>query len=155
VEIPVDSAGVRWPPPAVFAGGLLAGWLLTVWVPTPYLGYFAARTLGGVLIALGALLALSAVYTFRRAGTNLRPDRPSTALVIAGPYRFTRNPMYLSLTIFYLGIAVLLQSLWSVLLLPLVLFVIQTKVIRREEPYLERRFGANYTRYRSQVRRWL
>jgi protein-S-isoprenylcysteine O-methyltransferase Ste14 len=63
--------------------------------------------------------------------------------------------MYLALSIFYLGVSVLIVSLWAVLLLPLVLFIIQRKVINREEPYLERRFGADYTRYRSQVRRWL
>ncbi|MCU1339506.1 MAG: hypothetical protein JWO19_5087 [Bryobacterales bacterium] len=106
-------------------------------------------------MAVGGLLAFSAVYNFGRKGTNLRPDRPSSALVVAGPYRFTRNPMYLALTIFYLGVAVLMQSVCAVLLLPFVLFVIQRKVIRREEAYLERRFGAAYTRYQSEVRRWL
>jgi protein-S-isoprenylcysteine O-methyltransferase Ste14 len=103
----------------------------------------------------GAILAASAIGIFVKIGTNPRPDRPSSVLAISGPYRFTRNPMYVSLTIIYVGIAVFMQSLWSVLLLPCVLLLIQRKVISREEAYLERRFGADYARYRSRVRRWL
>ena len=150
-----DSPGVRVPPPLVFLGGLGIGLALSTWAPTEYLGRTIARPLGGVLIGLGVLLALSAFRAFFQARTNIRPDRPSSALVRTGPYRFTRNPMYLSLTIVYVGVAVMMQSLWSLLLLPLVVFLIRTKVIAREEAYMERRFGAEYLRYKSEVRRWI
>src|SRR5579863_9574258 len=96
-----DSPGVRVPPPLVFLGGLGIGLALSTWAPTEYLGRAIAHALGGVLIAIGVLLALSALRAFFQARTNLRPDRPSSTLVRTGPYRFTRNPMYLSLTIVY------------------------------------------------------
>jgi protein-S-isoprenylcysteine O-methyltransferase Ste14 len=150
-----DSPGVRVPPPLVFLAGLAIGLVLSIWAPTEYLGRAIARPLGGVLIGIGVLLALSAVYAFFRARTDLRPNRPSSALVRTGPYRFTRNPMYVSLTIVYAGVAVMMQSLWSLLLLPLVVAFIRIKVIGREEAYMERRFGADYLRYKSEVRRWL
>lgn len=150
-----DSPGVRVPPPLVFLGVLGIGLTLSNWAPTAYLGSAIARPLGGVLIAIGALLALSAFRAFFQAHTNIRPDRPSSALVRTGPYRFTRNPMYLALTIMYAGIAVVNESLWSLLLLPLVVFLIRSKVIAREEAYMERRFGADYSRYKNEVRRWI
>jgi len=149
-----DSPGVRVPPPLIFLGGLAIGLVLSAWAPTEYLGRAIARPLGGLLIGIGVLLALSAVGAFFQARTNLRPDRPSSALVRTGPYRFTRNPMYVSLAIVYGGVAVMMQSLWSLLLLPLVVAFIRTKVIAREEAYMGRRFGADYMRYKSEVRRW-
>jgi protein-S-isoprenylcysteine O-methyltransferase Ste14 len=149
-----DSPGVRVPPPLVFLAGLAIGLVLSNWAPTEYLGRAIARPLGRVVTGIGVLLALSAVYAFSRARTDLRPNRPSSALVRTGPYRFTRNPMYVSLTIVYVGVAVMMQSLWSLLLLPLVVAFIRMKVIGREEAYMERRFGADYLRYKSEVRRW-
>jgi len=136
-------------------GGLAIGLVLSIWAPTEYLDRTVAHLVGGVLTGIGVLLALSAMSAFIQARTNLRPDRPSSALVRAGPYRFTRNPMYLSLTIVYVGVAVVNESLWSLLLLPLVVAFIRIKVIGREEAYMERRFGADYLRYKSEVRRWL
>ena len=150
-----DTAGVRVPPPLVFFVPLAVGLLLSHWIPTAYMDHAAANWVGGTLIALGLTVALSAVYNFIHAGTNLRPDRPSSALVRGGPYRFTRNPMYLSMTIVYLGVALMIQSAWSLLLLPLVVAFIQTQVIRREEAYMERRFGAEYVRFKREVRRWI
>lgn len=150
-----DTAGVRVPPPLIFFVPLAVGLLLSHWAPTEYVDPSVAHWTGGALIAIGLAVALSAVYNFGRAGTNLRPDRPSSALVRTGPYRFTRNPMYLSMTIVYLGVALMMQSVWSFLLLPLVIALIQTQVIRREEAYMERRFGAEYVRFKRKVRRWI
>ena len=117
-----DSAGVKFPPPFLFVTGILAGWLLNKWIPLALPAL--PPLLGWALIAAGVLLALSAVSLFFRARTHLIPNRPANALVIAGPYRFTRNPMYVSLTTVYLGVCVLLQSLWALVLLPLVLVMI-------------------------------
>jgi len=150
-----DTAGVPFPPPLLFAGGLACGWLLNLLFRIEVLPPMVARVAGITLIGLGVLLALTAVFVFRRAGTNVRPDRPVTALVFAGPYKFTRNPMYVSLTAVYLGAAIWMQSLWALFLLPAVLIAIRRKVIAREEAYLERRFGAEYTSYKALVRRWL
>ena len=90
-----------------------------------------------------------------RAGTNIRPDLPTTALVTEGPFRFTRNPLYLGLTLMYAGIALLIPGTWPLLLLVPVLLVMRWGVIAREERYLERKFGEPYRAYLGRVRRWL
>jgi protein-S-isoprenylcysteine O-methyltransferase Ste14 len=148
-----DSPGVQFPPPFLFVLGILLGWLIGKWIVLPFPPL--PPLLGWVLIGAGLLLALSAVTRFFRARTHLIPNRPATALVVAGPYRFTRNPMYVSLTAVYLGVCVLMQSLWALVLLPLVLLTIYRKVIAPEEAYLERRFGDEYVLYMKRVRRWL
>ncbi|HUA77361.1 MAG TPA: isoprenylcysteine carboxylmethyltransferase family protein, partial [Acetobacteraceae bacterium] len=110
---------------------------------------------GLVPVLIGVLLAMSAFVRFRLAGTTVRPDRASSALVVRGPYRFTRNPMYLGMTLAYGGVALAAQSLWALLLLPAVLWLIRTRVIAREEAFLRERFGDAYVEYQSRVRRWL
>ena len=91
----------------------------------------------------------------RRAGTNVDPREPSTAIVTDGPYRFTRNPLYLSMALIYAGIACRANALPAAMLLPGVLAVVQKGVIEREERYLERKFGGEYIRYKGRVRRWI
>ena len=86
---------------------------------------------------------------------TVRPDRAASALVIAGPYKITRNPMYLGMAFLYLGIAIGGQSVWALLLLPLVLTIVRRRVVGPEEAFLEKRFGADYVRYNATVRRWL
>jgi len=93
--------------------------------------------------------------TIEKAGTPIRTDRPVERLVTDGPFRYTRNPGYLGLAMLYAGIAVLRNSLWAILLLPVVLYVIQREVIGREERYLERTFGEEYLAYKARVRRWV
>jgi protein-S-isoprenylcysteine O-methyltransferase Ste14 len=148
-----DSPGVKFPPPFLFAAGILAGWLINKWMALSLPAM--PPLLGWALIAAGVLLALSAVSLFFRARTHLIPNRPANSLVVAGPYRFTRNPMYVSLTAVYLGVCVLMQSLWALALLPLVLVTIYRSVIAPEEAYLGRRFGSEYAQYQQRVRRWL
>ena len=92
---------------------------------------------------------------FKDVGTTVRPDRAASTLVIAGPYKISRNPMYLGLALVYLGIAIAGQSVWALILLPVVLSVIQRRAIEPEEAFLEKRFGANYISYKEKVRRWL
>jgi len=101
------------------------------------------------------LLAASAVVLFRRAGTTPNPTRPTTALVLHGPYRFTRNPMYVSLVLLYVAVTLFVNSWWPVVLLPLVLVATDRLVIAPEERYLAAAFTAEYGAYRSRVRRWL
>jgi protein-S-isoprenylcysteine O-methyltransferase Ste14 len=95
------------------------------------------------------------VRRFRRAGTTENPFKPSTALVFDGPYRFTRNPMYLGMAAVYVGLAFVLGLMWALLFLPLVLIAVDRLVIAREEPYLERKFGEEYVAYKRRVRRWI
>ena len=150
-----DTAGVVAPPPLIYAGALAAGLLAKTLFPTAFLPRRVALLLGLPLLGAGLLLFLSSLRTMRRAGTDVRPDKPTSSLVVEGPYRFTRNPIYLGVTLVYGGITALANSLPSALLLPFILVVMRRGVIEREERYLERIFGEEYLRYKVRVRRWI
>ena len=153
-DIP-DTPGVIAHPPLIYAGGLSAGLLANYFFAATFLPRTVARVLGWLLIGSGLVLGFLGDRTLRNAGTNINPYEPVTAIVVKGPYRFTRNPLYLATTLIYAGISVRLNALWAALLLPLVLAVIERGVIEREERYLERKFGEEYIRYKAQVRRWI
>jgi protein-S-isoprenylcysteine O-methyltransferase Ste14 len=110
---------------------------------------------GAVLIIAGILMSAAGASSFRKAGTPVIPFETSTALVLGGLYRFTRNPMYLGMTIALLGAAVLFGTLGAFLPLPLFVWVIQTRFIAGEERFLEEIFGQQYLAYKRRVRRWL
>jgi protein-S-isoprenylcysteine O-methyltransferase Ste14 len=156
-EPPISDPGIRFPPPTLFAAGLLLGWLLNrfIW-PLP-ISRMPGRfdVLAGVLIPSALALMAAGVVSLRRAGTTVLPNMPASRLVRSGPYRFTRNPMYTGFTIAYVGVALLMNTLWPLLLLPVVLFLLVRLVVRREEAYLRSAFGADYDEYRSRVRRWV
>jgi protein-S-isoprenylcysteine O-methyltransferase Ste14 len=139
----------------VYLAGIIIGLLLSIWIPTNVISSAIAWGIGGFFIVAGACLAGSAILKFKGIGTSIRPDRAATSLVIAGPYKITRNPMYLGLALVYFGIAIAEQSLWAFVLFPVVLIIIHRKAIEPEEAFLERRFGAEYTHYKASVRRWL
>ena len=151
------NAGVRFPPPLLYLLGLLAGFIAERYRPLPMTtGQSLARTVVAVLaIAAALLLAVSATSLFRRAGTSLIPNKPSAAFVTAGPYRFTRNPMYVSLVALYLGLTLVTNSWWPLLFLPVVVLLIDRLVIAREERYLRSAFPVEYGAYSARVRRWL
>ena len=90
-----------------------------------------------------------------RAGTSPDPGQPTKKIVAEGPFRFTRNPIYVSFTLTYLGITMSVNALWSVLFLPVGLLIVRHGVIAREERYLERKFGPEYLQYKARVRRWI
>lgn len=117
-------------------------------------GVALARIGFGILI-VGVGLAAWGMVTFRRARTAVIPHHAASQLVASGPYRFTRNPMYVGLTIVYIGGAVVLNSAWPLILLPVVLILLAHFVVVREEQYLSDAFGDEYAAYRSRVRRWL
>jgi protein-S-isoprenylcysteine O-methyltransferase Ste14 len=100
-------------------------------------------------------MMLAAAGLFRRLGTNVRPSQPTTLVATTGPYRWTRNPMYLGMALIYAGLAIGFDGPIAFALLPLVLIAIQTQVIAREERYLEAKFGDDYRCYKAEVRRWL
>lgn len=150
-----DNPGVVAPPPLIYGGALAAGLLANRWRPVPFLPRAVARPLGWMLLTGGLLLGRYGVQALRGAGTNVDPYKPVNAFVVNGPYRFTRNPLYLGLTMVYAGVSALANALWAVALLPGVLAVIRRGVIEREERYLERKFGDEYLRYKARVRRWV
>ncbi len=103
----------------------------------------------------GVLLLGWFEWAMRRAGTPTNPYKPSSGIVTEGPFRYTRNPAYLSMTMVYAGVAFLARAPWALALLPVALGVIRRGVIEREERYLERKFGAEYVSYKARVRRWI
>lgn len=111
--------------------------------------------LGWLLIVLGAAFAGWALTTFFLVGTAIFPNRPAAKMVGRGPYRLSRNPMYVGLSTLYLGLVALTGIVWALLMLPLVLWVLWVAVIRHEERYLASKFGSDYEEYRRSVRRWL
>ncbi len=150
-----DNPAVRIPPPLFYLLPLVSGLLLNRKVHIPFLPQGVARTLGWPLVGGGLALSGWAIRTMRNAETTMRPDKPVSNLIQDGPFRYTRNPLYLSDAMIYAGIAVLRNSLWSILLLPVAMFVIQREVMEREERYLERTFGEEYLAYKARVRRWI
>ena len=151
---PASTSGVVAPPPLIYAVPLVAGLLLQHWRPMPFVPGWAAVPVG-IACALFGLLGLPAVLAFHKAKTSPNPLRPSTAVVTTGPYRFSRNPMYVGITLLYVGVAIWVNTVWPLLFLPVILIVMHYGVIVREEAYLERTFGEEYRQYRQRVRRWL
>ncbi|MBU6509831.1 MAG: isoprenylcysteine carboxylmethyltransferase family protein [Gammaproteobacteria bacterium] len=153
-----DTSGVRFPPPLYYLIGLLIGFVIQRFYPI-YLARPGHRiitdVLGGVWIFLGLLLAGWALFIFRRAGTSPIPHVPTTALTSDGPYRLTRNPMYLAMALVCVGIGLAFNMLWPLVSVPVVMALVDRMVIAREERYLETKFGDQYRDYRKRVRRWI
>lgn len=152
-----NHPGVIAPPPLIYFGFLFLGWGLGQLVGDHALGLALEwrRGVAVVLIIGGLMLDGMAAGTFRRFGTAPEPWKPSTALVESGPYRFSRNPIYVGFAVTYAGLAVAMDSLWALALLVPCLVVVDRWVILREERYLESRFGQPYRDYKARVRRWL
>lgn len=150
----VDSPGVRIPPPLIFIAMFLVGWLGQSRLPLPFLPAPVSLALGAILLAGWLLLVAMSIPTMIRRGGTLNTSGQSSAVVTSGIYRVTRNPMYLSLVLLYLGVACLTRMAWPLPFLLIALVYTQV-VILREERYLERAFGAAYTAYKARVRRWL
>jgi len=154
-DVKNDVAGVVAPPPQIFGGAIAGGLLLHAIRPLPAPPKAVGRPLGAALVVAAVALFGSAVARQRRAGTNVETSKPTTALVTDGPYRLSRNPIYLAFTLFTTGVGLLAANGWILTLLPPTIAVVQRGVIEREERYLARRFGDDYERYRASVRRWL
>jgi protein-S-isoprenylcysteine O-methyltransferase Ste14 len=150
-----DNPGVWFPPPLWYALAVLVGVLLDRRWPLP----IAARllsTITGVLCLGGWMaLALASLGRFRRSKTSIVPIRPAEALVLSGPYRYTRNPMYVSLALLAIACGLFLETWWPIVLVVPALAIVQQFVILPEERYLRRRFGTEYEAYTHRVRRWL
>jgi len=154
------NPGVKFPPPFLFLLGLGIAWLLETRVTRIRLVGGSASTqplelAGAAILLAGLLFIFWGLYTFARVRTGILPMRPATRIVAHGPYRFSRNPMYTGMATAYLGGALILNSGWSLLMMPLAMLAIYNLVIKREERYLTSAFPAEYAEYRRTVRRWL
>ena len=150
-----DAPNVIAMPPLIYLAFLAVGLLLDYLFPVPVLPNSIQYAVGfGMIIATGLVMPF-VLLEFRKAETQFDPRKPTTAIITTGPYRFSRNPSYVSLTMLYLGIAIAADSVWVLAGLIPTLVVMHYGVILREEEYLEAKFSEEYLRYKNTVRRWL
>ncbi|WP_445502027.1 methyltransferase family protein [Microvirga sp. G4-2] len=151
-----DTAHVMIRPPLAWGLAVLAGFALNGLVPLPFLPTdLPAGWLGAMVFVFGLALVAWAIVTMTRAGSNVPTNRPTTTIVETGPYRFTRNPIYLGMFLGLIGLSIAFDNLWLLLMLVPFAIIIRYGVVAREEVYLERKFGDVYRGYRARVRRWL
>ena len=151
-----DTARVVVRPPLAWGLAVVAGVAFHWLAPLPFLPHgLPAGWLGATVFVLALALFALAIVTMTRAGSNVPTNRPTTTIVESGPYRFTRNPIYLGMFLGLIGLAIALDNLWLLIMFVPFALLIRYGVVAREEAYLERKFGDVYRDYRSRVRRWL
>jgi protein-S-isoprenylcysteine O-methyltransferase Ste14 len=148
--------GVSLPPTAVFVAGFALAWWLHQQTRLPMVldDSLLLTMLGWALLGLGVALFLWALRVFFTARTGIMLQRPATSLLMVGPYAWSRNPQYFAFAVIYAGAAMLLNTLWPLVLLPSVLLLVAGAVIAREERYLRMTFGSSYDDYCRRVGRW-
>ena len=150
-----DNPGVVTRPPLIYLCSIFIGLALQFVWPLKVLPAPLEAMLGGSLMLVAIVLFTLSVRQFVAAGTAVQTHRPTTTILRTGPYRFSRNPIYVSFTLLYIGIAVWVNSAWLLGMLIPTLIVISYGVIAREERYLAQKFGEEYLRYKASARRWL
>jgi protein-S-isoprenylcysteine O-methyltransferase Ste14 len=151
-----DAPQVAVHPPIALALGLIAGFGLSRLYPLPFVPSSLPRVWIGVgLVLLGIFLAAWAARTFRKAHTHVLTSQPASTIVSAGPYGFSRNPIYVGIFLSLIGLAIGFNTLWFLAVLIAMYIVIRFGVVAREEIYLERKFGGVYLDYKARVRRWI
>lgn len=150
-----DHARVPVPPPLIFLGYLTGALLLNWALPLSAPWTAILRVLGGLAIVGGVWLVGAAFSQLMKHQTTVDPHGSATVLVAGGPYRFTRNPIYLGFFLIYLGLTLAAGTLWGLLLGPFLLWTVTQVVIRAEESYLGAKFKKTFAEYESRVRRWL
>ncbi len=155
MNVEASSGPIRIPPPVIYVAALAIGFVLNyLWPMSPFSGS-SRYVIGSLLIAVNVLIMPPVLRRFRRAGTAFDVRKAASVLITDGPYRFSRNPSYVSLTLLYLGIGSLLNNGWILILVAPVFLVMDLWVVRKEERHLETKFGEDYLRYKAAVRRWL
>jgi len=142
-------------PPLIYGVAFVVGLLLQAAVPIQVLPHQAALWLGILFILVSIVIVVSAVRALARSNTTFDSRKPTTAIATDGAFRYSRNPMYLSVTLLYLGVALLINSLLMLLLILPLTVIMQWGVIEREEKYLEQKFGDEYRHYKARVRQWI
>lgn len=149
-----DHAKVIAPPPLVYAGAFILVLVLERFLPLPIWRHPVTPWIGAGLLVLGIAWNLSGALAMKRAATPINPYRPVSGIVATGGFRFSRNPLYMGINLVFAGLSLILNTLWGLVLLVPVLIVMHYGVIRREERYLEAKFGDSYQSYRAKVRRY-
>jgi protein-S-isoprenylcysteine O-methyltransferase Ste14 len=151
------SPGVRFPPPLLFVAGVAAGVVMervVRWPVSAALPPLARMSLAWTAIATGLVGVAWGMSKFVRARTSIYPNEPARVIVSSGPFRYSRNPMYVSLTMLTVGIGLWFDSGWALAFVPVSLMALTRLVIRKEEAYLSSAFPEPYAAYRARVRRW-
>jgi protein-S-isoprenylcysteine O-methyltransferase Ste14 len=155
---PRDASSPFIWPPTIYGSAVLVAGLLSWFAAWPFQDSalrVPAIAVGVALGLLGGAIALLAELRFKAAGTAVLPTRPTTAIVSTGIYRFTRNPMYLGMSLGLAGLGLGFNQLWFLLALPVAMLAVTKLAIEREEAYLAQKFGADYLAYKAKVRRWV
>ena len=152
---PPDHPNVIALPPPMYGGALLLGFIFHLGMPLPMLPDALGSVIGICFCLTGLGITSIATHQFKNAGTNVRPNKPTKRIVTDGIFSATRNPIYIGLTLIYVGMSFVMGSVWPVIFLVPLLFLMQVGVVEREEAYLERKFGQEYLDYKARVRRWL
>ena len=152
-----DSPGINFPPPLIYAVIFLAAIFIQKKIPIDD-HFFKSRMtpmIGILFILMAVYYSVRSMNQFIQTKNTIIPNKPAESLQTTGIYHSTRNPMYLSLMMVYLGLSCLIGHWWNIILLPLLFLIIQEYIIKKEEKYLARKFGQEYIDYRHRVRRWL
>lgn len=152
-----DNPGVHIPPPLIYAATFFASLFIQKRLPISknFFGSMTSVLIGWVAIGTSLFFAFPALVKFFRTKNTLITIKPANSLQTTGIYSISRNPMYTGLLFLYIGLSFLLGNWWNLILLPLLFFILQEYVIKREEQYLNRRFGKPYLDYKTKVKRWL
>ena len=151
----LDRAEVAFHPPLLLAASLGLGFLLRWLAPLPVLRSTASAMIGAAVVALAFGLFFWAAGTMLRGRASIPTNTPTNAIVAGGPFRFSRNPIYLAMILLHIGVGTWTNSLWFFVLAAIAVALLTWGVIVREERYLERKFGDEYLSYASRVRRWM
>jgi protein-S-isoprenylcysteine O-methyltransferase Ste14 len=150
-----EHARVILNPFLIYIALALGALLLQRFLPLPFIAQPWASILGVMVLIVSQFFGLPALRSMLTARTSPNPNRPTSTLIYSGPYRFTRNPMYIGLTLMFAGLSIVFRLSWGLVLLPVVVWLITAWVIVPEENYLAAKFGAAYADYKSRVHRWL
>ena len=150
-----DSPGVVVFPPVLVVSTLLLALGIQLLYPMHLATGVWIRIVGAILVVASGALSRWASGKMQQAGTNVLPSKPTSSIVTDGPFRFSRNPLYVAASLLYLGLALIFNSVWPLVLFVPMLVVLDWGVVRREERYLESKFGDVYLAYKAHVRRWL
>jgi len=152
---PTDNPGVVVRPPLLYGATFIAVLVVRWFWPMPILRHALTPWLGLVPLLLGLVIVIPGRRALQAAGTNVNPSRPTTAIVTSGPFRFSRNPLYVGLTLLYCGLTLAFNTWWGFILLIPILIIMHRGVVLREERYLGEKFGDAYRQYCSRVARYL
>ena len=150
-----NGANVKFPPPLIPIVVVLIAYFIHRAFPLTIWSGYILHIVGFILIIAGIGLGLVFFVSFKKAGIRIEPWRPTNHMVTSGVYAYTRNPAYLSFCIIIIGLGFIYNSLWILFSFIPASYLVWVLVIKKEEAYLEAKFGEKYTHYKEQVRRWI